>query len=149
MTACGGSGGSGEQACTLMAAPAGISVDVAAEMAEQVTGGTLEACWDGDCVTRDLKFRPSTADAGSTCAGGVCTGKIEQTGGKHAFADLAGLPQAPVRVTLTLTGADGQVLEEELEVTPEPSYPNGPQCEQGGVQAGLVVSASGDVREGD
>jgi hypothetical protein len=52
-------------------------------------------------------------------------------------------------VTLTLTGPDGQVLERELEVTPEVTYPNGPQCGGGGVQAGLVVGASGYVRERD
>lgn len=142
-----------EQPCTLIAAPAGISVDVAAEAAEPVSGGTLEACWAGDCVTRDLKFRPATTATASTCSGDgpddVCSAQVQQTGDKHAFAESADLPQAPVRVVLTLTGAAGQVLERDLEVTPEPRYPNGPQCGGGGAQAGLVVDASGEVRERD
>jgi hypothetical protein len=71
---------------------------VAAETAGQVTGGTLEACWGGDCAIRDLKFRDSTVPAESSCTGDgpddVCSAKIGETGGKNTFAEFADLPQA-------------------------------------------------------
>ncbi|SFA72897.1 hypothetical protein SAMN05216266_10191 [Amycolatopsis marina] len=154
VTGCGGgSGGPGGQICTEIGAPPGIGVDVAAPIAEQVTGGTLQVCWDGECVQRDLQLRPSTEAGETTCTGDGpednCSAQVSENGRKNAFADLRDLPQAPVRATLTLTGADGQVVRQELEVTPELTYPNGTECPPGGVQAHLVVDESGSVQERD
>lgn len=154
VTGCGaGPGGVGSEACTEIGAPTGVGVDVAAPIAGKVTGGTLEVCWDGECVRRDLQLMNSTEAGDTTCTGDgptdACSAQLGENGRKNAFVDVQNLPQAPVRATLTLTGTDGQVLQQEAGATPAATYPNGPDCPPGGVQAHLVVDASGSVQQRD
>ena len=141
-----GPGGAGE-ACTQIGAPTGVSVDVAAAQADDTTGGGLRVCWDGSCVTRDLELDPSTASTNETCESGVCSAESTRTGAKNGFVTVSELPTEPVKATLTLVDADGdRVVHETLQVTPEKTHPNGPDCPAGGAQAGLVVTSTGAVR---
>lgn len=145
ISACGMSAGSGEHACTEIGTPVGIGLEVEPPLASKVTRATLEACWDGSCRTSHVNLMPSTSPARTTCVGDVCSADMEPTGGKNAFADIAGLPEKPVEVTLKLSGSSGTVLERTLEVTPRMQFPNGPGCPGGGPQAQLTVSGAGDV----
>ena len=71
------------------------------------------------------------------------------TGGKSGFADIPDLPERSVDVTITLTGLVGELdLSGEIQLTPEPTYPNGPDCPAGGNQAQLFVDAAGNVVPG-
>lgn len=145
ISACGMSAGSGEQACTEIGTPVGIGLEIEAPLAAKVTKATVEACWDGTCRTSELELFPSTAPAHTTCVGDVCSADMKPTGGKNGFADLAGLPETPVKITLELTGSGGTVLQRTLEVTPRMQFPNGPDCPGGGPQAQLTVSGDGKV----
>lgn len=148
-TGCGASAGAGGgHQCTAIGSPAGISVDVAADMATKTSGdGKLRVCWDGVCHTREVSLRASTKPTNETCGPEVCSSQLTRTGREHAFASVPKLPAAPVRATLTLSGSGGAPLvRETLRVTPEKTYPNGPDCGAGGPQASLVVGPSGKVR---
>lgn len=146
-TGCGAAAGSGGHQCTLLGSPAGISVDVPASMATMTSGeGALRVCWDGVCHTRELSLRASTKATSSTCGPEVCSSQLTPTGREHAFVQVPKLPTSKVRVTLTLSGSDGEtVVRDTVRVTPEKTYPNGPDCGAGGPQAGLVVGPSGAV----
>jgi hypothetical protein len=125
----------------------GVGIDLSPGIAAKVSGATLLACWAGGCTTRKVELEPSTATGPTTCTGdkpsNVCSASMTPTGGKHGFADLPGLPAAPVRVTVTLSGFP----EQTLDVTPTMSYPNGPDCGPGGPQARLVVDDTGKMTE--
>ncbi|MEU7897774.1 hypothetical protein AB0B45_33555 [Nonomuraea sp. NPDC049152] len=142
------SGCAAEQACTLIGTPVGISVRVDAPLADRVSAAELTACWNGSCRTAEVELHPAGGVARQTCEGEACTAEIEPTGGKQGFGDVAGLPKAPVRVALRLKGQGGEaVVERELTVTPVGSFPNGPNCGEGGPQAAIAVSGSGVVSE--
>ncbi|MFC7744490.1 hypothetical protein ACFQXA_31495 [Nocardiopsis composta] len=67
--------------------------------------------------------------------------------GKHAFASLDGLPEAPVEVHVRLLGEDGEELfDDTAAVTPETVQANGPGCGEGGPQAGVRIE-DGALRE--
>ena len=114
------------RACTLIAAAPGIEVSV--DPALDVTGGTLELCWDGRCRTERVELVSST-DA--------------------TFVQVLGLPETAVTATVRLTGQSGApVVDRTLTVTPELTYPNGPDCDGEAPQQQLVVDANGGVRVG-
>jgi hypothetical protein len=145
-------GGGGE--CTAIGARVGVSVDVAARSTGPAAGGaTLEACWADVCRTYPVELSPSTTAAGTTCQDtarpdAVCSAEVRETGGKQGFADIPDLPARPVRLTLTVTDdAGARLAGGTLEVTPETVYPNGPDCDPGGPQAGLAVDGAGTVRD--
>jgi hypothetical protein len=147
-TACGSPAGSaGLPACTNIGTPLGVGIDLQPAIAAKVSGATLVACWAGDCTTRKVELYPSTAAGPTSCTGDkqsdACSAQMTPTGGKHGFADLPGLPAAPVRGTVTFSG----FAEQTLDVTPTMSYPNGPACGPGGPQARLVVDDNGWVTE--
>ncbi|PXY31308.1 hypothetical protein [Prauserella muralis] len=151
---CGASAGSGgEVACTEIGAPAGIGVDVAPrEQGPQAEAATVEACWGGSCETVRTDLRPSTTAGPTSCTGegpdAVCSAGVRETGGRNGFADIAGLPEQPVELTLTVTAADGtELARRTLTVTPAPVYPNGRGCPPQGPQAQLTVTADGEIRE--
>ncbi|MGA6165792.1 hypothetical protein [Amycolatopsis magusensis] len=135
-----------EFACTAIGSQSGVSVEVDPAVAPQVDSGTLELCWDGRCRTVDLELYQSTVPAETTCEGEVCSARMRQTGGKHAFGTVLDLPLTEVQATLRLTGTE--VVTATLPLTPEQTYPNGPHCGAGGPQQRLVVEASGTVRAG-
>ncbi|MFD1934141.1 hypothetical protein ACFSKW_21985 [Nonomuraea mangrovi] len=142
------SGCAAERACTLIGTPVGIAVRVDAPLAGRVSAAELTACWDGSCRTAKVELHPAGGVARQTCEGEACTAEVEPTGGKQGFVDVAGLPKARVRATLRLTGPTGEaVVERELTVTPKGAFPNGPDCGEGGPQASIAVSGSGEVSE--
>jgi hypothetical protein len=111
---------------------------------------SLEACWDGSCRTVPVELRPATTVGPTSCSGhrpaDVCSAQLRRLGGSSGFADLPELPERRVRVTLTVTGVQGQrLVHHTLELTPRAVYPNGPDCGAGGPQAHLVVGAKGHI----
>ncbi|MEV0233947.1 hypothetical protein [Nonomuraea sp. NPDC050786] len=142
------SGCASQHGCTAIGAPVGISVRVDAPLADMVTAAELTACWDGSCRTAKPELHQDTTVASQTCDGEACGAELKPTGGKQGFADVTGLPKAPVKVKLRLKGRSGEaVVESELTVTPEGLFPNGPACGEGGPQAAIAVSGSGAVSE--
>lgn len=143
---CGAGAGNGGHACTQIGAPAGISVDVAAELAGEATAGELEVCWDGSCHTGEMELRASTSSTNETCESGTCSAESTDTGETHAFNEVSELPTEQVEVTLTLRDRDGErLVHQTLPLTPEPTHPNGPDCAEGGAQAALAVTNTGTV----
>lgn len=111
--------------CTGIGSLPGIRVEVDPVLAPTVGTGTLDVCWDGDCRSKRLALDGMAA----------------------TFVDVAGLPDREVEVTLLLENPSGApVVDQTLAVTPEVTYPNGPDCGEGGAQAGVVVGADGTVR---
>ncbi|PRX44629.1 hypothetical protein B0I33_111141 [Prauserella shujinwangii] len=151
VTACGSSAGSGERACTAIAARAGIGVDLAPPPeGTEPREATVEACWGGSCRTVSVELVPETAATETTCEGdepdSVCSARMRETGGLTGFADLPELPAEPVEVTLTVVTADGgEYAHRTLRVTPELVYPNGPGCGGEAAQAHLTVDSQGRV----
>lgn len=148
----GGSAGAGaERPCTMIGAPAGIRVDIAAGL--PADHGSIEVCWDGSCQTFPVELFPATEAGPTTCTGDgpneVCSAQAQETGGQYSFVDIPELPGLPVRTTLTVNGGAGeQLARHTVDVVPEPVYPNGPDCDSGGPQARLVVDDQGQITVG-
>jgi hypothetical protein len=143
-TACGSQAGpGGGRICTAIGTPVGVGIDLQPAAAAKVSDATVVACWPGACVTRVVGLRPSTAAGSETCTGGNCSMRAVPTGGKQGFADLPGLPSAPVQFTVKLAG----FADQTLDVTPKLSYPNGPDCGAGGPQAQVFVDDTGRATE--
>lgn len=126
--------------CTMIGTPVGIGLSI--PQPAGITRATLDACWGGRCVTRQVGLFPESAAGATTCSGGVCGASAVPTGGLHGFADVPGLPAEPVRVTVRFD--DGK--PHGVEVTPSFSEPNGPACGKAGPQAQLLVGAGGELR---
>ncbi len=144
-TACGA--GNAGQHCTLIGTPVGIGVTVRHPAA---TGAEIEVCWGGSCVTPTLELHPSSRGGLTVCTGtepdDSCGTRLEPTGERHGFANVPGLPAAPVTARLKLTDQSGSALvEREITVTPEMAYPNGPNCPAGGPQARISVGSDGSL----
>lgn len=135
-----------ETTCTLIGSASGIGVDLAPAIAAKVVAGELTLCWEGACETDQLDLAPSTTAGDSTCEGEVCSARAQETGGEHAFVTVPDLPGTRVEATLRLTDRSGTTaVEHTLDVTAEPTYPNGPDCGAGGLQQQLQVDATGAV----
>ncbi|WP_158886694.1 hypothetical protein [Amycolatopsis anabasis] len=148
-TACGAPAGAGDgHPCTEIGTPVGISIDIAAPLADRARAVNVTVCWAGSCQAPRVDLFPSSEAGQSGCAGEVCSAQARPTGAKHGFADVPGLPASPVRVTLALVSESGSTFSERvLEVTPALAYPNGPDCGAGGPQAGLTVAPDGTVTQ--
>ncbi|MBC6459805.1 hypothetical protein [Actinomadura sp. HBU206391] len=149
LTACGSLTGSGME-CTAVGTPVGVGLEIEPPFAAKVASATMKICWDGVCHTPVIHLSPSTRAGRQSCAGDrpedTCGVAAERTGGQHGFGAAPGLPKKPVEVTLVLRDSSGgRLLHRRLTVTPEGAFPNGPNCGEGGPQAGLVV-ADGQVR---
>ncbi|MEU6645157.1 hypothetical protein ABZ863_21705 [Saccharomonospora sp. NPDC046836] len=151
---CGASAGAGgaDRPCTEIGASTGIAVDIAPRPAgpEAVTA-TVEACWGRTCRTAPVELSLSTTAGPPTCTGNgqddSCSAAMRYTGGKNGFAYIDDLPEQPVAVTLTVSGDGGtEIVRQELDITAQPVYPNGPHCGAAGPQARLHVDAAGNVR---
>ncbi|MGW4061699.1 hypothetical protein ACWEGE_25710 [Amycolatopsis sp. NPDC004747] len=133
-----------ERACTAIGVPIGISLSVPAP--NGVSKATLEACWRGQCVTRDVGLYPETSAGATTCTGtgpdSSCGTSMVPTGGLHGFADIPGLPAEPVKVTVRFD--DGK--PHTVEVTPALTEANGPGCGKDGPQAQLVAGPDHELR---
>lgn len=147
LTACGSDSFTSPESCTLIGSMPGVSVTLDAPYAAKVSTATLKVCWNGVCRTPEVKLDPSSdAVPAGKCEGtdrsdAACGASASPNGGKHGFARVEGLPKSPVRVDLELRDADGdRLLNQRLDVTPRASYPNGPDCDEGAPQTGLVVT---------
>ncbi|MFW5419829.1 hypothetical protein J0910_24730 [Nocardiopsis sp. CNT-189] len=130
-----------------MGVPVGVSLDIAPEDAAGVRAAEMEVCWDGECREPDIELSDSGESVDQGCEGGVCSAESVPTGGKHAFAAVDGLPEAPVEVRVRLLGDGGEeLLGEAVTATPEMLEANGPGCGEGGPQASVEV-ADGALRE--
>ncbi|MEU4518787.1 hypothetical protein AB0F52_08705 [Amycolatopsis sp. NPDC024027] len=133
-----------EVACTAIGVPVGISLSIPSP--NGISKATLEACWRGQCVTRDVVLSPETSAGTTTCTGtgpdSSCGTSMVPTGGLHGFADLPGLPAEPVKVTVRFD--DGK--PHTIEVTPAFVEANGPGCGKDGPQAQLVAGAGHELR---
>ncbi|MFD8499785.1 hypothetical protein [Amycolatopsis sp. NPDC059657] len=142
VTACGASGSGGPE-CTAIGASAGVGIELAPEVAGPITGGQMEVCWDGHCLTRELTLTPSTKTGATTCTNsGVCSAEAVPTGGKNGFADVPGLPVADVKVTVGFDGGPTRTVH----LIPKMLFPNGPDCGGMGPQGQLELAADGTVR---
>lgn len=134
---CGQSAGSSSQVeCPAIGTPTGISLTIPPDAAAGLTVAKLDACWAGKCVTRKVGLQPATAPAQTSCAGDSCSARMTSTGGLHGFADVPGLTEQPVQVTVAFD--DGK--PHHVQVTPSYTRPGGPGCAAAGPQAELVVT---------
>ncbi len=140
LLAAAGCGADSAVPCTMIGTPVGIGLSI--PQPAGITRATLDACWGGRCVTRQVGLFPESAAGATTCSGGVCGASAVPTGGLRGFADVPGLPAGPVRVTVRFD--DGK--PHGVEVTPSFSEPNGPACGKAGPQAQLLVGAGGELR---
>jgi hypothetical protein len=143
------SGCAPEHACTAIGTPVGVSVTVAAPIAPGVRSAELEVCWSGTCRHPALTLYPGTAAVPDTCPtapDAPCGARMTSTGTLTGFADVPDLPRTPVTVHLTLTGDTTRDLR--TEATPTVSYPNGPDCGEGGPQVAVHVTDTGELRPG-
>ncbi|WP_157847710.1 hypothetical protein [Streptomyces violens] len=132
LTACGGADGN-THPCTLMDAPAGIHVKVHPELANRTADATLTACWDDTCRKRTVQLREITRPE-------------EPATNWPGFATVRDLPGKPVRVTLVLKNQrDTTLLDQQVSVTPKPTYPNGRNCSPAGHQARVTVTEKGSL----
>ncbi|MBE8517937.1 hypothetical protein ILP97_10535 [Amycolatopsis sp. H6(2020)] len=133
-----------ERACTAIGVPVGFSLSVPSP--NGISKATLEACWRGQCVTRDVGLYPETSAGATTCTGtgqdSSCGTSMVPTGGLHGFADIPGLAAEPVKVTVRFD--DGK--PHTIEVTPSFAEPNGPGCGKAGPQAQLVAGPDHELR---
>ncbi|MFC4113741.1 hypothetical protein [Nonomuraea zeae] len=137
-----------EQECTLLAARAGVGLEVEAPLAARAETVSMQVCWDGSCTPVAAGLERSSKMASATCSGDTCSATGVRTADKHGFGEVKGLPKRPVRIRLKLLGAGSDpVLDRTVEVTPRGSFPNGPGCGEGGPSTSLIVSGDGVVRE--
>ncbi|WP_410587180.1 hypothetical protein [Amycolatopsis sp. lyj-23] len=133
-----------EVACPAIGFAVGIGLSVPSP--QGISKATLEACWRGRCVTRDVGLYPETSAGATTCTGtgpdSSCGTSMVPTGGLHGFADVPDLPAEPVRVTVRFD--DGK--PHSVEVTPSFSEPNGPACGKAGPQVQLVAGPGHELR---
>lgn len=133
-------------ACTEIGAPVGIGLDIRAPLAARAAVAEVEVCWSGSCRTAKPPLQQSYKAGQQTCTGDTCSASSEPTADKNAFADVPGLPKAPVEVRLVLRdGSGAQVLDKKITLTPKGQFPNGPDCGEGGPQAGVVVEGDGAI----
>ena len=133
--------------CKEVGSPTGLSIEIAAPLATTATQVDMQVCWDGECHSPAIELLPSSTSEPQGCTGpgpdDSCTAKQVPTGAKHGFADMPELPATEVEVAVTLhNNAGTQVFHDVTVVIPEPTYPNGPQCAAGGVQAGLIAETT-------
>ncbi|MEU5878429.1 hypothetical protein [Spirillospora sp. NPDC047279] len=145
VTACGTTSPSGGRPCTAIGSREGVGLDIRAPDAARVDSATMTICWNGTCRTSRVELTASSAAVPGECPDGppdgVCGASASPTGDKNGFADVQGLPKAPVKVTVDLRDAAGdRVLRRTLDVTPHATYPNGRKCGEGRPQAQLTLA---------
>ncbi|MEV0383799.1 hypothetical protein [Nonomuraea sp. NPDC050643] len=142
-------GCSNERPCTAIGTPVGVGVQVEGALADKAQTAVMEVCWDGACRQARTDLQPSTQAVEQTCPeGDSCSATMAPTGGKHGFANVAGLAKRPVEVRLTLRdAASAPVMERTVTATPKGRFPNGPECGEGGPNIELTIEADGTVRE--
>ncbi|MEV4596132.1 hypothetical protein AB0K15_01870 [Amycolatopsis sp. NPDC049253] len=123
--------------CPAIAAPAGLAIDVPAG---QFSRADVTACWAARCTRREVELRQTTTSGPTTCTPTACAASAVPTGGRYGFAELPGLPAAPVDVELVFDGGAPR------RTTVHPQAPPAGQCGEPGVQVRLIVGPDGTVR---
>ncbi|RKS74894.1 hypothetical protein BZB76_3417 [Actinomadura pelletieri DSM 43383] len=139
--------GNGAGRCAAAGSRPGLSVDIPAPDAARVSSASLRVCWDHTCRETPVRFRPSSRGLPMDCqrddpadSADSCDAAAESDGAKHGFAYVEDLPTSIVRVTLRLRDAQGRTfLSRRIELIPEATFPNGPDCDEGAPQAGLTI----------
>ncbi|WP_327128785.1 hypothetical protein [Streptomyces sp. NBC_01727] len=159
LTACGGSARD-THPCTLLGTPAGIRVEVHPELAHRVAVATLIACWDAACQEGTLQLRETWSEVPATPGNLVMTTdtatatvspdlrnpQTPETFSRPGFAVVPDLPGKPVHVRLVFKNQRGAtLLDRKINITPQPTYPNGRNCSPGGHQARLTVTGEGSL----
>ncbi|RSM41875.1 hypothetical protein DMA12_23295 [Amycolatopsis balhimycina DSM 5908] len=142
---CAGPGAGPEVACPAIGYVTGISLKIPTPAG--ISRATLDACWRGQCVTREVVLTPDTTAVASPCTGGpdsACAASMVPTGGLRGFAEVPGLPAEPVRVTVRFD--DGR--PHTADITPAYSEPHGSACGKVGPQAQLLVGPDRELRAG-
>ena len=125
----------------------GFVLDVPPEAAAGITRASMELCWAGQCVTRDVELFPATKAVDQGCTSekpdGVCSAQAVPTGGRHGSVPVSGLPLTPVKTTVTFDDGKPHVLD----VTPVLTYPGDKVCGGETPIAKLVVAPGGEVRQ--
>jgi hypothetical protein len=143
LTGCSGQ----ELACTMIAAPSGIGVTVAKDIAAEVTAVRLTVCLTGDCHDHAVELSPGSISVDQGCSGtdpdSACSATAVPDGTKVGFADVPGLPAGPITISATLTRSGKRTPLKAIEVTSKTVYPNGPLCGGEGNQARVTIRADG------
>ena len=136
-----------ELACTMIAAPSGVGVTVAKDIAAEVTAVRLTVCHDGDCSDHTVELTPGSTSVDQGCSGtdpdSACSATAVPDGTKVGFADIAGLPTGPITISATITRSGKRTALKGIDATSQTVYPNGPLCGGEGTQARVTISAAG------
>jgi hypothetical protein len=157
LTGCGlGWFGRGQE-CPAIGYRQGVGLEIEPPFAKGVASAELKVCWDGECHEADVVLNETRDTISTPCEGegsddsdaacGATAGP--PNGGQYGFVDISELPGKPVRVTVVLRSAAGEVvLDKQVTVTPKAPQADDSGCDGGAgrFQAGLVVS-DGQVRE--
>lgn len=136
------------RACTMIGTSVGVSMDIKAPLAARVAHAEVEVCWSGRCRTSKAMVNQGSRTVEETCSGDTCSARAEPTADKWGFADVADLPKSPVELRVILRdGKNAQILSVKGTVTPKGQFPNGPDCGEGGPQAGVTIEGDGTMRE--
>jgi hypothetical protein len=147
LAACGSESDGAGRPCTQIGAAPGLSLTV--PDGSRVASATMRVCWNGTCHDPRIELTPTSKTVSTGCDGdgsdAACGASASPDGGAAGFAQVEGLPKAPVQVTLKLRDSEGRTyLTRRLDVTPKATFPNGPHCGEGAPQAALTV-ANGQV----
>ncbi|WP_407285703.1 hypothetical protein [Streptomyces sp. BP-8] len=86
-----------------------------------------------------------TTESATAAEGPVATtARTPEPSAWPGFAFVRDLPGKSIRVRLVFKNQQGAtVLDRQISITPQPTYPNGRDCSQGGRQARLTVTGEG------
>jgi hypothetical protein len=136
-----------EVACTEIGAPAGVGVTVEKAIAADVDAVQLTVCWDGDCHVHKVQLSPGSDTVDQGCNGNdpdsTCSATAVPNGTKVGFAEVSDLPTGTITIGATIRRDGMQIALPKIDVPANPTYPNGPQCGPQGIQAQVIVGASG------
>lgn len=147
--ACSQAGASDDEGavCTARGSLSGVGVSIEADVAP-VRGLRLRTCIDGTCRTDLVALEDGTSAGEESCSGtgddANCSVELTPDGTQYGFVALD-LPEGPVQMSGTYR-AGGQAPAVRLApvmVVAEVTYPNGPDCGAGGVQAHVTVGPDG------
>ncbi|TNC43276.1 hypothetical protein [Mumia zhuanghuii] len=144
LMACGAGASDAPRACTMIGSSAGIAVSVEPPLAREANAVWTSVCWDGSCVETLSALVPGQAAVDQGCDGAgpdsSCSAVMTPDGTMQGFVGVAALPLKEVEVTTVVQRRDGTELRRDVaRVTPEPTYPNGKDCEPGGNQVRLTL----------
>lgn len=133
--------------CTQIATPSGVGLTVAETDTEDVDSAVLTASWPGAEHRVDVELDPGTEPGPESLSAQLSSvlddslpATVVETGELVGFANVDDLPTEPVTVTVDLLDDDRDVIfTDATVVTPELTYPNGPECPPSGTQADVRV----------